>query len=264
MSLHYDFFIPKIPVYVAPLPSTGLSPAHLSYSSSFWQQYCLYTNDSKFLEGVAVKNTQRKTATEMEAIQADSLFYQGELHTQNDNLKKALIYYKASERIARSGANHNTVLLCLLKQAQIHLRMKNCDQAAAKSREGLAYARLLERDSEELDFILLQSRALRESGKLTDALASIFEGIELSSDARLFDRESDFVIEMAEVSLIMNDTQSALLQATSLLRRAILFNNTDKVTALAALVDRISNSQAPSTPVTAALKKLPPLKAALV
>ncbi len=213
----------------------------------------------------AVKNSFGKTVAKKEEMQADALFYQGELLKNNDDLKKALMYYKAAERVARISANHDTVLNCLLRQTRIYLSIKNSEMAISKAREGLAYSRLLERNVQELDFILLHAKALRQGKKLDAALESVFEGIEISSDASLFDRESDFVIELAEISLERNDTRGALRQANSLLRRAILVNNTTQVGPLAALVDRISSplSEGTESKVASALKNLPPLKPSL-
>jgi tetratricopeptide (TPR) repeat protein len=195
-----------------------------------------------------VKNTERKPVASLDNIQADSLYYQGELLLSNDDVKKALIYFKAAERMARSGASHNIVLSCLERQTTIHLRMKNPDLAASKAREGLAYARLLERVDDELSFLLRYSRALRQGNRQEEAMGAIFEGLELSSDAKYMQREKEFVVEMAEISLELNDTKGALLQATSLLRRALLLNNMIEVSDLAALVDRISSH--PETPAT--------------
>lgn len=203
------------------------------------------------------------TVSEKEAIQADSLFYQGELLHKNDELAKALIYFKASERVARTNSHHDTVITSLLRQTSIYTKMQDHQKSENKAREGIAYARLLKRNEVELEFLLLHARSLRKGNKLDEATECVFEGIERANKASKPDKESDFVIEMAEISLTKHDNRRALDQAKSGLRRAILFNDTERITILADLLDRIvatAKSDVESN-LSRAIKKLPPLRA---
>jgi tetratricopeptide (TPR) repeat protein len=219
----------------------------------------------KFLKGATVKELLNDVVTDKEATQADSLFYQGELLYKNDDLVKALVYYKASERLARTNSHHDTVITSLLKQTSIYMKMQDLQKSEEKAREGIAYARLLKRHETELEFLLLYARSLQSGSKLEEAITCIFEGIELSAKAGTLDKEADFVIELAEVSLKRNNHKMALAQATSGLRRAILFNDTKRMPILANLLDRIvaTAKKDMETSLTLAIKKLPPLRAQL-
>lgn len=198
------------------------------------------------------------------SIKADSLFYQGEMYTSSDNTAKALIYYKAAERIARTVSQHDTVINCLLKQVKLYLQMRNYQKAINKSREGLAYSRLLSRSDDELNFFHLQVQSLRLSNKLDEAIEITFQGMELATEIKNTDFESNFIAELAEISLLKNEVKKALSQATSILRRAILFNDSTKIPVLSSLVDRIYSAieaKELKSKVSVALKNLPPLQA---
>lgn len=210
-----------------------------------------------------MKEQLTDSVSEKETIQADSLFYQGELLHKNDKLKKALIFFKASERVARTNSHHDTVITCLLRQTSIYMKMQDQQKSEDKAREGIAYARLLKRDEVELEFLLLHSRSLRRGNKFEEATECIFEGLERSNKASKPDKELDFVIELAEISLTRHDNRRALDQAKSGLRRAILFNNTERIAVLASLLDRIvaTAKDDVESSLSRAIKKLPPLRA---
>ena len=195
---------------------------------------------------------------------AISLFFQGEDLRQQGELKKALACYLAAERIARASALHDTVVDCLNRRIDLHLKLGEHKQAQRAAIEGLTYVRLIERNGDELLFLRLLGRTHRELGHFSAAIEVIFEGLELAREQRKVSLELDLVADLAEVSLSSDDLAGARRHATAGMNRAILVKDSARARNFAHIIDETKTrchceNEAESL-LSKAIGLLPPLR----
>ncbi len=194
---------------------------------------------------------------------AISLYFQGEDLRQQGELKKALACYLAAERIARASALHDTVIDCLNRRIDLHLKLGEHRQAQRASIEGLTYVRLIEKSDAELTFIRHLGRTHRELGHFSSAIETIFEGLELARDQRNVLMELDFILDLTEVALSSEDIEGAHRHAKAGLNRAILVKDSTRARAFAFLIEEVKERKAEEEPVSLlsrAMELLPPLR----
>ena len=195
---------------------------------------------------------------------AISLFFQGEDLRQQGELKKALACYLASERIARSSALHDTVVDCLNRRIDLHLKLGEHQQAQRASIEGLTYVRLIERNDDELLFLRFLGRTHRELGHFSAAIEIIFEGLELAREQRKVSMELDLVADLAEVSMSSEDIDGARRHATAGLNRAILVKDSARARFFSFLIDEAKSKlhveSKEESLLSRAIGLLPPLR----
>jgi len=201
-------------------------------------------------------------ADEPEHLGAMTLFFQGEQLRQQKEPVKALACYAAAERLARSVARHETVLTCLERRIDVMLELHDFEQARRTAAEGLTYVRLIEQTGDEMTFLRLLARVLREQGTFDEALEVVFECLELARDQRRLDDELTLVADLAEITLAAGDAEGALRHASSGLNRAIMVKDSARgrvFALLAARARRRLNRRHDGRSLALAIGSLPPL-----